>query len=103
MALVLLHVGDDEPEIRRHQPLGRGLVAGECPPGQTLLFLGIRDHRELLDVEEILIEGAGRGGTDQHTSFRTDVGHRQTPSESLDRQRCGRMGGRLGRGERQRI
>ena len=27
MALVLLHVGDHEPEVRGHQPLGRLLVA----------------------------------------------------------------------------
>ena len=58
VALVLLDVGDDEPEVGRDQPFRGGLVAGQGPPGQALLFLGIRDHGELLDVEEVLIESA---------------------------------------------
>ena len=35
------------------------------PTGQTFLLVRIGDHGELLDVEQVLIEGAGRGGTEQ--------------------------------------
>ena len=44
VALVLLHVGDDEPEVRRDQPFGGRLVALLGPPGQAPLFFGIRDQ-----------------------------------------------------------
>jgi len=57
MALVLLHVADDEPEVRGHESLGGGLISLLREPGEALLLGGIGDQRELLDVEEILIEG----------------------------------------------
>ncbi len=61
VALVLLHVGDDEPEVRRDQPLGGLLVTFLRPTRQPALFFGVADEGELLDVLEVLIErGAGR-------------------------------------------
>jgi hypothetical protein len=94
VALVFLDVGNDEPEVGRDQALRGSLVAGQGPPGQALLFLGIRDHGELLDVEEVLIESAGRSGTDQHTSFRTDMGHKQPQGRGGQTANVGAVDGR---------
>ena len=63
VSLVLLHVGDDEPEVRGHQPLGGFLVALLRPARETSLFGGVGYEGELLDVVEVLVESGGRGGT----------------------------------------
>ena len=59
--LILLHVRDDEPKIRRHEPLGGDLIALLREPREPALFGGIAYERELLDVVEILIESGGGG------------------------------------------
>ena len=63
--LVLLHVGDHEPEIGSDQALRGLFVAGLCQPRQSLLLRGVGDHRELLDVVEVLVEGPCRDGAKQ--------------------------------------
>ena len=60
MSLILLDVGDDEPEIRRDEPFGGFFVAFAHPPRQLPLFSGIANQRKLLDVLQVLIEGSGR-------------------------------------------
>ena len=50
VTLVLLHVRDDEAEVRRDEPLGGGLVALLSQSGQTPLFGGVTDQGELLYV-----------------------------------------------------
>ena len=62
VALILFHIGDDESQIRRHQPFGRLFVALLGPSGKTTLFFSIGNERQLLDVLQVLIErGRGRG------------------------------------------
>src|ERR1041384_4422870 len=51
-----LHVGDDEPEVRGHQAVDGDLVAAARAPGQPDFLLLVRDHRELANVEQVLIE-----------------------------------------------
>ena len=54
--LVPLHVGDDEPEVGRHQPLGGRLVTQLGQPGESSLLVDVGDHGKLLDVVQVLIE-----------------------------------------------
>ena len=56
VALVLLHVGDDEAEVRRDEPLGSLLVPLLRQPRETTLLGGITDQGKLLDVLEVLVE-----------------------------------------------
>jgi hypothetical protein len=56
VALVLLHVGDHEPEVRGHQALGGGFVSFLRQPGESSLFGRVGDQRQLLDVVQVLIE-----------------------------------------------
>ena len=60
VALILLHVGDDESEVRGDQSFRRFLVALLRPARESALFLGVVDQRELLDVLQVLIERCGR-------------------------------------------
>ncbi|MBF8305971.1 MAG: hypothetical protein HW398_1159 [Acidobacteria bacterium] len=69
VSLILLHVGDHEPQVRRDEALGGLLVAALHPPGEPPLFGGILDQREFLDVLQVLIEGAGRGGFEKRLGF----------------------------------
>ena len=63
--LILLHVGDDEPEVRGHQPLGGRLVALLGAPGEAPFLGRIRDQRELLDVLQVLVERRGGRGAEE--------------------------------------
>ena len=54
--LVLLHIGDHEPEVRGHEPLGGGFVTFLREAGESPLFGRIGDQWELLDVVEVLVE-----------------------------------------------
>ena len=64
MALVLLYVRDDEPEIRGDQPLGGLLVTLLRAARETALFFGVGDQRKLLYVLQVLVECGGGGGTE---------------------------------------
>src|SRR4051794_4087434 len=48
--LILLHVGDHEPEVRRDESLGGGFVTLLGQSSQTSLFGGVTDQRKFLDV-----------------------------------------------------
>jgi hypothetical protein len=56
VALVLLHIGNDEPEVRRDEPLGGGFVALLREPREATLLLDVSDQRELLDVLQVLVK-----------------------------------------------
>src|ERR1043166_6026773 len=86
-----LHVGDDEAQVRRDQPVDRDLVPFAGAPGEPDLLLGVRDHRELAYVQQVLIErvvGRGPGEGAGRRSF-AEAGH--ATSHGLD------CGGRLSR------
>lgn len=76
MTLILLHIRDDEAQVRRHQTFRRGLIAFLGQTGQSTLFRGVSDERQLLDVVQVLVEGRGRSGTEEAfgTSFRSPGG-----------------------------
>src|SRR5690606_28549851 len=84
MSLVALHVGQHEAQVGGHESLGGGRVSVECAAGQALLLGGVVDHRELLDVQEILIDRCAGSGTTKctnggntgasHTSSSEEVG-----------------------------
>jgi hypothetical protein len=63
MTLVFLDVGDDKSEVRCDQPLGGFLIASLDAPRESTLFRWVFDQRQLLDVLQILVEGAGRIGS----------------------------------------
>src|SRR5881296_1827981 len=63
VTLILLDVGDDESEVGCHQALGGFFIAPLHPPRQPALLGGVFDQGQLLDVLEVLVEGAGRIGT----------------------------------------
>src|SRR5688500_15143043 len=65
VTLILLHIRNDETQIRRHQPLGGQLIALLGASRQAALFFGITDQRELLNVLQVLIESGGGGGTEE--------------------------------------
>src|SRR5262249_61667362 len=69
VTLILLHVGDDETEICRHQALSCRRVSRLSPSRQPLLLLRLGDHRELLDIKEGLIESTGWCGAEQRARF----------------------------------
>jgi len=50
VSLILLYVRDDEPEIRRDEPLGCSFVALLREPGETTFLGRIRDQRKFLNV-----------------------------------------------------
>jgi hypothetical protein len=54
--LILLHVRDDEPEVRGDQSLGGGFVTLLREAGESPLLGRIRNQRKFLDVVEILVE-----------------------------------------------
>ena len=55
-SLVLLHIADDEPQVRRDQALSRLLVAGTSPVRQRALLGRILDQGILLNVVQVLVE-----------------------------------------------
>ena len=73
VALILLHVRDDETEIRGYEPLRGDFVALLREAGEPALFGGVSYERELLYVVEVLIE-SGRGGRAEKP-FRPALGH----------------------------
>ena len=78
VSLVFLDVGDHEAKVGGDQPLRRGLIASDRPTREPFLFVRVGDHGELLDVEQVLIEGAGRSGTGKWAGFPgADMRHRQ--------------------------
>src|SRR3989454_1099367 len=62
VTLILLDVGDDEPEVGGDEALGGLLVAPLDAPGQPALFRGGLDEREFLDFLQVFVEGARRRG-----------------------------------------
>ncbi len=70
MTLIALHEGDHEAKIRSDQSLDRDVVALACLPRQRPLLLNVGDHREVLDVPQILLEGLGRAERNAGTGWR---------------------------------
>jgi hypothetical protein len=78
VSLVLLDVGDDEPEVGGDQPFRSRFIPGDGSARQTLFFVGVGDHREFLNVEQILVEGAGRSRASKWAGFSgAHMRHRQ--------------------------
>src|SRR4029077_13286855 len=63
VSLVLLYVRDDEAEVGRDEPLGGLFIAALHPARESAFFSGIFNEGELLDVLQVLVEGAGRIGS----------------------------------------
>ncbi len=73
-------VADDEARfaVTRRSAAVSSPLEGEA--GQAALFLDVGDHRELLDVEQVLVEGTAGSGTRQGTGLdRADSGHDCNP------------------------
>jgi hypothetical protein len=87
--LVLLHVRDHEAEIGGDQSLRGDLVTRQRPSREALLLLGIGDHRQLLNIEEVLVKRAGWAGPEQGAGFpSTDVGHTDPRRRLRELRRC---------------
>ena len=88
VSLVLLHVRDDEPEIRRDEPLGGGLVSLLREPGETSFLGRVGDQRELLDVLEVLVERRGRRGAEETLGSRLSRMLHTHPGAALGSERA---------------
>jgi hypothetical protein len=74
VALVLLHVRDDESEVGGYESLGRFFVTLLRPSRESSLFFGVLDEREFLDVLEVLVERGGRRRS-EIAPRRSSLGH----------------------------
>src|SRR5215207_3066136 len=72
MALVLLHVRNDESEISGDQSFRCLLISRLRSTSKPALFFSVGDEGELLDVLEVLVECGGRGRTEK--AFRPTLG-----------------------------
>ena len=67
--LVLLHVGDDEAEVRSDQTFGCFLVTDTRPTGKLTLFARVLNEGVLLYVLQVLIERIKATGGRKHPYF----------------------------------
>src|SRR5207247_4548775 len=74
VTLIFFDVGDDEPKVRRDEPLGGLFVTLLRAAREPAFFLGFVDEWELLDVLQILVE-RGRRRRSEITSRRSSLGH----------------------------